>query len=160
MADVVQAFLVIARRGHGGVRFGVGDFKLDDVNAGAGVLEFGVQRRVERAETQTDAKGGFAAQGLYERQHDLADHDGILARLDVHIRDAGRAVMHEQFGKLIVFGAETVQGTVVAPHAAVGAIFAAIIRDFDHGTDKNPFSEVPEGGICSTGVQRFLGFAP
>jgi hypothetical protein len=50
--------------------------------------------------------------------------------------------MDQKFGKLFVFRAEARQGAVVAAHPAVGTIFSAKVRDFDHGTHKNLFAKL------------------
>src|ERR1043166_2062972 len=50
-------------------------------------------------------------------------------------------MMDEQFGKLFMAGPEPSKITVAAPHAAISAVFAAVIRDFDDRPDKNRVSK-------------------
>jgi len=82
---------------------------------------------------------------LNERQDDFKNGDRVFAGLDVHIGEAGGAMMNEQFGELFVIGAETIECAVAAAHAAIGAIFAAIIGDFDDAADKNLVPEPRSG---------------
>jgi hypothetical protein len=82
-----------------------------------------------------------------ESQRDFADGNRVFARLDVHIGDAGRAMMNQQFGELFVLGAITVQRAIVAAHPAIGAVLAAKIRDFNDRADENiPAEHVSRGG--------------
>src|SRR3954467_13729315 len=95
----------------------------------------------EGPEANADAQICFAAQGLNQRQNDFPNGNGIFASLDVHIGDAGGAMMDEQFGELFVFGAKSAEGAIAAAHSAIGAIFAAIIGNFDNSADENVVSE-------------------
>jgi hypothetical protein len=47
-------------------------------------------------------------------------------------------MMNQQFSEPLMIGAIARQATVLAAHAAIGAILAAVIGDLNHGTHKNP----------------------
>jgi len=91
----------------------------------------------ERTEANADAQIGFAAQGLNQGQNDFAHGDGVFAGLDVQVGDAGGAMMDEQFGELFVLRAEAFERAIAAAHAAIGAVFATVIGNFDDSADEN-----------------------
>ena len=159
MTNVRDALLKFAGRFHFGVEFRIRDFKFDDVNARAGLFQFIIHRMAQRAEANADAQIGFAAQGLNQRQNDFANGDGIFARLDIHIRDAGGAMMNEQFGKLVVIGAKTIERAIAAAHPAVGAIFAAIIGNLHDSAHKNLVAEARSGRERSFFMKCLLSLA-
>jgi len=93
---------------------------------------------------------------LDERQDDFANGNRIFAGLDVHISHAGGAMVNKQFGDLLVISAKAIEGAVAAAHTAIGAIFAAIVGDFDDAANKNLVSELRPGDQRSFSMKCLL----
>jgi hypothetical protein len=64
--------------------------------------------------------------------------------------------MNQQFGQLLVAGAKTGERPIVAAHAAVRAVFAAIIGKLDDGAHKHLFAEFLPGHRRGAFVQSRL----
>lgn len=160
MANVFEAFGVIAGSVHCGVGARSGDFEFDDVDARAGVLKFGVKIMIERAQANADAEGCFAAEGFDERQGDFTDGDEVFAGLDVDIGYAGRAMVNEQFGELVATGAEAGELLVLAAHSAIGTVFAAEIGDFNDGANESAAAEFFKGKAGGALMKRALSGTP
>jgi hypothetical protein len=80
--------------------------------------------------------------------------------LEIHIRHALGPMMDEQFGDLIVVGAKTRQGLVLAAHPAVEAVLTAIVGKFDHSPDEDmPSKLFNRHGACPS-MQALLLFSP
>src|SRR5579872_2448063 len=112
MANLVKTLLMSSRRAHAGVRGRVGDFELDDIGARARLLQLAIQTGIQGPQANTDSQRSFTPECFDERQHNLADHNRIFARLDIKVGDAWRTMMNEQFGELVVPGAVAGQGPV------------------------------------------------
>jgi len=97
------------------------------------------------------------AQDFDERQNNLANDERVFACLDIDIGDARRSMVDQQFRQLIEPGAVSGQTAVVAPHAAVGTIFAAKIGDLDYRADKHLAPERFDGDARSAFVKGMLG---
>ena len=67
-------------------------------------------------------------------------------------------MMNQKFGDLFMFCPEAGEVTIVAAHPAVGAVFAAEVRDFDNGAHKNffvkPASRRVDGPLVQGGLRR------
>ena len=92
-----------------------------------------------------------------EREGDFANGNRVFARLDINVSDAGRAMMNDEFGELIVMGAKAAEITVAASHAAVMTILAAIIGNLDYCADENFFPETVARGLRSPLMKFLLG---
>ena len=147
------------RRQHAAVKALVRDLKFNDIYGSACILQRGVFLMPQRAEAYTDPKRSFAAQKAHQRQCDFTHGHGILTRLDVDIRDAGRAILNQQFRKLVQFRAITAQFAILAAHPAIGTVLPAVIGNLHHPANKNPRAETARGGDGSPLMQRFLSFA-
>ena len=62
----------------------------------------------------------------------------------------------DKLGQLIGLRAKAMQGTVVAPHATVMAVLAAIIGHLDHGAHENMPAKLLAGGGNSVFVEGGL----
>ena len=67
--------------------------------------------------------------------------------------------MDEQFRHLIEPGAVPGQIAVVPPHAAIGAILTAKIRDLNHAAQENPMSEFFSSDAGGAFMEGELGLA-
>jgi len=114
---------------------------------------------IERTEADADAQIGFAAKRLNEWEDDFANGDWILAGLDVHVCHAGGTVVDKEFGQLVVLGAEAFQRAIAAAHAAIGAVFAAVIGYFNDAADENLVPESCTSSERSFLMKRLLSFA-
>ena len=65
-------------------------------------------------------------------------------------------MMDKEFRKIVQTSAVTVQRLVLPAHAAIKAVFAAKIGDFDDAPEKNPPSEVASNCFRGALVQPFL----
>ena len=68
--------------------------------------------------------------------------------MNINVGDTFWPVMDEQFGELIVVCAEPGEVLIFAAHAAVSAIFATEVGDFDDGANENALTEP---GMCRLG---------
>ena len=69
-------------------------------------------------------------------------------------------MVDEQIGKLVVTGAEAGELFVIAAHAAIGAVFAAEIGNFDDGANENASAKLFDGGAGRALMKRILSRAP
>jgi len=157
MADMLETFTEGARSLHGFIETGIGDLELHDIDTRAGGLKFGIDLGPQRAKADTDAEVCFPVQCADERQHEVFDGQGILAGLDIDVGDAGGAVVDEQVGQFIMIGAEAVEGAIIPAHAAIRAVFPAIIGDFNDGAEED-FTSESAGGGDGIGVELALRF--
>jgi hypothetical protein len=67
--------------------------------------------------------------------------------------------MHEQFGEFIMPRAEAGQVAVLASHAAIDAILAAVIGNLHHSTQKHLSSKLGLGGLSRARMERRLNVA-
>ena len=137
MPDIRDAFVQFTRSLQRGIAFGVGDFKFDDVRAGAGIFQSSVERDAQRSQADANPKIRMAAQRADQWQRDFAHCNGILACLDIDVGDTFWPVMDEELGELIVVSAEPGEVLVFAAHAAVSAIFPAKIGYLNDAAQKN-----------------------
>src|SRR5207249_7017118 len=101
----------------------------------------------------------LAPKNLDEGQYHLTNDNGVFAGLNVEVGDARRAMVDEQFRQLIEPGAVAGQIAVVAPHAAIGAVFPAEIGDLDHAAQEDLAPEFFGGGAGGALVEGELGLA-
>ena len=62
----------------------------------------------------------------------------------------------DQLGQLVRLRAITVEGGIIAAHAAVVAVFAAEVRDFNHGADERLVSKNAAGNDDGSFMQLVL----
>jgi hypothetical protein len=65
-------------------------------------------------------------------------------------------MLDEQFGDFFMLRAVAGEGAIIAAHAAIAAIFAAEIRNFDHGAHENLLAKCFPGRVGRTFVQGRL----
>src|SRR5438067_7620823 len=153
---MLEPFLQRARSGETRISCRIGNLEFDDVNRRASRLQFVVDIWRESSQTDTHSQGGLLAQPADQWNYRFPHRHRIFARLDVQIGHACWPVMDKEFRKVVQTRAVTVQRLVLPAHAAVEAVFAAKIGNFDYPAKKNPPSEVAPNCFRGALVQPFL----
>ena len=81
------------------------------------------------------------ANGTDQGKNDFAHRNGIFAGLDVDVGDRRWPVVNEQLDQFLRFDAIAVKCSILAPHAAIGTVLAAIIGNLDDAAHKDAASE-------------------
>jgi hypothetical protein len=109
-------------------------------------LEFAVEVEVEGAEADDDTEGGLAFEDADERDGDVLNGEGVFAGLEADVGDALGSAMDEELGEVVDGGAVALEVSIRAAHAAITAILAAEVGDFDHAAYEDLLAEAGEGG--------------
>jgi len=68
-------------------------------------------------------------------------------------------MVNQQFGKLLVVRAETIQRAIAPAHPAISAVFPAVIGNFHHAADEYPPAEPGSRHTRSFFVKRLLSLS-
>jgi hypothetical protein len=91
-----------------------------------------------------------------QRQDNFTHRDRIFSGLDIEICNAGGAMVDQQIGKVVQASPKSVQTPIVPAHAAVNAVLAAEIGEFDDTPHEDTGAEMGFGCFSRSTVKFFL----